>query len=134
MPCHGDYGGHNWLRGPNGLSVIDFSTSRRTTAMSDWTRLFAGPWWSRPHLAEAFFDGYGRQMLEEESACVRLQMRAFTVFHVALGKRKGEPLLEQRGRERLHALMNDRGPLAPPRARRRPFRRTRHRDRNTAGD
>ena len=118
------------MRGPGGLSVIDFSTSRRTTAMSDWRRLYAGPWWSNPGLAEAFFDGYGREMLEEEAACVRLQMRAFTVFHVALGKRKGEALLEQRGRERLHELMNARGPLSP-RPRWGPFRGLRPRGQGT---
>lgn len=126
VPCHGDYAGHNWLRGPNGLNLIDFSAARRSTAMSDWTRLFAGAWWGRPRLAAAFFDGYGRDLLEEEAACIRLHMRALTVTHIVAGRRNGQVLIEERGRQRLRALMDGRGPLAQI-TRRHPLRRQRRR-------
>lgn len=69
VPTHGDYGGHNWLRGADRIRIIDFSASRDNVAAADFARLFIGPWWERPDLVAAFLAGAGRVRAEPGSGC-----------------------------------------------------------------
>jgi hypothetical protein len=105
VPTHGDFGGHNWLRGPDRLRVIDFATARYDSPVTDFARLYLGPWWERPDLAAAFFEGYGRTPTEEELACVRLQLPTLAVGLVTHGARHGDVEMQRRGRYRLDKLV-----------------------------
>lgn len=105
VPCHGDYSGHNWLRGDGPLRVIDFSGAGWSPAALDFARLFVGPWWERPDLAEAFFDGYGRPLSDAELEAVRHQLPIFAFSVLAHGHRRGNPEMVRRGQRRLHRLM-----------------------------
>lgn len=106
VPTHGDFGGHNWLRSPEGIRIIDFESAARRVAALDFARLWIGPWWERPDLATAFFDGYGRPMTDEEHACVRLQLPAFAISLVSHGRRHGDLDSVRRGRHRLAQLVD----------------------------
>lgn len=92
VPCHGDYKWHNWLvDSVNTLRVIDFGESRWAIAAFDFSKLFVGVWWRRPDLAAAFFEGYGRQLTENELEFVRLRMATYAVQEVAFGHDRGTP-------------------------------------------
>jgi len=106
VPCHGDFGGHNWLRGADRMRVIDFSSARFNAAAADFARLFIGPWWERPDLVEAFFEGYGRPITGEELECVRLQLPVFAISLLGHGRRHGDREMERRGHYRLGKLLD----------------------------
>lgn len=101
VPVHGDFGGHNWVRGPDRLRVVDFADARLAPAALDFARLWVGPWWERPDLADAFFEGYGRPMTAQEHEAVRLQLPVFALSLVSHGARHGDREMERRGRHRL---------------------------------
>jgi thiamine kinase-like enzyme len=105
VPCHGDYGGHNWLRGAGPMRVIDFSGAGRNAAAADFARLFIGPWWERPDLSSAFFDGYGRGLTDDELDAVRLQLPVLAVMVLSHGHRRGNAEMARRGHRRLARLM-----------------------------
>ncbi|MDQ4052357.1 MAG: aminoglycoside phosphotransferase family protein [Actinomycetota bacterium] len=105
VPCHGDYGGHNWLRGAGPMRVIDFSGAGWNPAAADFARLFIGPWWERPDLSDAFFDGYGRELTEAERDATRLQLPVLALMVLSHGHRRGNPTMARRGHRRLAALM-----------------------------
>lgn len=121
VPCHGDYGGHNWLRGSGRMRVIDFSTAAYNAAASDFARNFIGPWWERPDLVTAFFEGYGRPITDEELACVRHQLPTFAVSLISHGRRHGDTEMEHRGHYRLHKLMAGHDYTRQPRGLRRAY-------------
>lgn len=106
VPCHGDFGPHNWLRSGGPLQVIDFSLARFNAAAADFARLYVGPWWERPDLAAAFFTGYGRPITADELECVRLVLPVLAVGLIVHGRRHGDDDIERRGRHRLHSLMD----------------------------
>ena len=105
VPCHGDYGGHNWLRGAGRMTVIDFSGATWNAAAADFARLFIGPWWERPDLSNAFLDGYGRGLTDAELDAVRLQLPVLALMVLSHGHRRGNPEMTRRGHRRLAALM-----------------------------
>jgi Ser/Thr protein kinase RdoA (MazF antagonist) len=64
VPCHRDFTARNWLVDREDglrLCVIDFEHARADWWLADVERLHSGVWHRRPALAEAFWDGYGRQ-------------------------------------------------------------------------
>lgn len=105
VPCHGDYGGHNWLRGAGPMRVIDFSGARWNPAVADFARLFIGPWWERPDLSGAFLEGYGRRLTDEELDAVRLQLPVLAVMVLSHGYPRGNAQMVRRGHRRLSRLM-----------------------------
>lgn len=114
VPCHGDFGPHNWIRGQDRVRAIDFSLSRFNAAAADFARLYMGPWWERPHLAEAFFAGYGRPITEEEIECVRRILPVLAAGLIRFGHRHGDAAMEQRGRNRLRRLAEGYDFTTPP--------------------
>ena len=66
--CHLDFWQRNWLVDEHGtLRVIDFGQANRDLAIRDFGLLaHRGP--VRPHLQDAFFDGYGRRLDDDEQA------------------------------------------------------------------
>lgn len=125
VPTHGDFGGHNWLRDGEQLRVIDFSLARFNAAAADFARLFIGPWWQRPELPTAFFEGYGREPTAEEMACVRLTLPVLALGLIGHGHRHGHEGMERRGRDRLRSLMDGVDFTTPPAAPRRTVRAVR---------
>ncbi|KQV20831.1 hypothetical protein ASE03_12985 [Kitasatospora sp. Root187] len=74
--CHGGFGPRNWIVQLDGgvlrLGLIDFErTGVSEGARHDLMRLLFQLTPERPELRQAFFDGYGRQMSEEEQVAAR---------------------------------------------------------------
>jgi len=67
-PCHRDYGPANWLVTGDGSwsGIADFEFSRWDVRVTDFARYPDWDWISRPDLAEAFLDGYGRPFTPAE--------------------------------------------------------------------
>lgn len=105
VPCHGDYNGHNWLRGDELMRVIDFSFAGQNAAPADFARLFIGRWWERPDLSGAFLDGYGRGLADDELDAVRLQLPALALMVLSHGHRRRNTEMARRGHRRLALLM-----------------------------
>src|SRR5690606_5759757 len=59
VPTHGDWHPRNWLIDDGVVRVIDFGRFAFRPASTDFTRLAAQQWRSRPELEQALFGGYG---------------------------------------------------------------------------
>ncbi|WP_037834443.1 phosphotransferase [Streptomyces albus] len=98
---HGDLQLRNLLRAGDGtLRVIDFERSEPQSAVRDLVRLldcFDG----REDLCEAFFDGYGRRLTEDERARLLVETVLDAVSGIAFGSMTGDPELVERGRRTL---------------------------------
>jgi Ser/Thr protein kinase RdoA (MazF antagonist) len=106
VPCHGDYTAHNWLVDASGtLRVIDFGNARWQTPALEFARLYFGPWWYRPDLAGAFFEGYGRRPDDRELEFVRHRVVVHAVQVIAFGLRRSSQRHVDFGRARLDELM-----------------------------
>lgn len=73
VPTHGDAQPKNFLWDPASrrVSLIDFERAEASLAVRDLVRLEYGPWDGRPFLRDAFMDGYGRVLTEDEQATMR---------------------------------------------------------------
>lgn len=80
--CHRDYCAANWIVDATGnwAGVIDFEFSHWDIRVADFTRDAHWTWLRRPHLVDAFFEGYGQN--PEDGA--KEQMR-FAHVEYALG-------------------------------------------------
>lgn len=106
IASHGDYRPNNWLVGDDGIvRVIDFGNSCWHFRAFDLSRLHYGPWWGRPRLAEAFLDGYGHPLTDDDLDFIRLHLATRAVVAAVWGRLHGVPSAEQRGRQRLSQLM-----------------------------
>ncbi|CAN5173255.1 hypothetical protein BH18ACT9_BH18ACT9_05070 [soil metagenome] len=106
VPCHGDFGPHNWLVDEAGVvRVIDFADSRWHVPGFDFTRLYHRAWWERTDLGDAFFEGYGRQPTSDEQEFVRLHLVINAVTSVRWGHKNHDAELLTLGHDRLGALM-----------------------------
>ncbi|MFF9854128.1 phosphotransferase [Streptomyces litmocidini] len=98
---HGDLQLRNLLRADDGtLRVFDFERSETQSAVRDLVRLldhFEG----RKDLYEAFFDGYGRPLTEDERARLLVETALDAVSGIAFGSKTGDPELVERGRRTL---------------------------------
>lgn len=68
IPCHRDYCPANWLVTDAGAwgGVIDFEFAYWDVRVADFSRYPNWEWIRKPHLIEAFFDGYGRSLTPKE--------------------------------------------------------------------
>jgi Ser/Thr protein kinase RdoA (MazF antagonist) len=104
-PCHLDYQPRNWLSGPAGtLAVIDFEHARIDLQARDFVRLYFRYWPSRPDLREAFFDGYGRPLTQQEHQTIRCCGAVDALTALARGTQTGDATLTAHGRATLHQL------------------------------
>jgi hypothetical protein len=72
VPAHEDNQPRNWLVGADGVvRLIDFGLSKWDVWVRDVVRLYYWDWKHQPQLAEAFFDGYGRRMGDEDLQVLR---------------------------------------------------------------
>lgn len=80
VPCHADYSARNWLVDRDGrVHVIDFERAGPAWWVHDLGRLWFREWWGRPHLRDAFLEGYGRAPTDDEVAVVE---RLGTIGHI----------------------------------------------------
>jgi thiamine kinase-like enzyme len=71
VPCHMDFSPRNWLiqRSKDGIrfGVIDWEHARWDLWLQDAQRMAYDDWHRKPHLREAYFEGYGREPTEAEA-------------------------------------------------------------------
>ena len=105
VPCHFDYSPRNWLVERNQVHVIDFELAAPDVWVNDLGRLYFGPWRGRSDLREAFLDGYGRTMSDDEHALLLRTYAGTVVWLIIWAHRFGNRDFEAALREILHALM-----------------------------
>lgn len=111
--CHGDLTPRNLVVDEEGVvRVIDFGSSRWHVAAFDFVRLYYGPWWGRPRLAEQFFAGYGRRPTPDELVLIDALLAVHAVAMVRWGRLQGTPRVVDRARARLRTRLCD--ALLPP--------------------
>ena len=96
VPCHRDFGPHNWLFGPAGLRVIDWEHAREDSAAADLDRALASPSVD----GAAFLEGYGAlaPSLAEE---LRRVTPLSALAQVAWAAERGDLERDRAGRARL---------------------------------
>ena len=104
VPCHRDYTARNWLADEGKLYVIDFEHSRPDLWFLDIERLWSDVWGERPDLAEAFWDGYGRGLSEEEGWVLERLAALGALSTIGWAREHGDADFEMRGRARLERL------------------------------
>lgn len=114
VPCHGDFGPHNWLRHAEKVTAIDFGAAAVAPVVWDFARLFLGPWWERPAIAAAFFEGYGRTLTGEEQEAVRLLTPVFAISLLTHAVLSDDRQLARRARRRLDLLACGVNPATAP--------------------
>ena len=105
VPCHFDYDGRNWLVADGRVHVIDFEHARPEAWINDLSRLAFGPWLARPGLRDAFLDGYGRPIGDDDRAILRGCGALAAVSTVVWARDHGDAPFEEEGRQRLAYLM-----------------------------
>jgi Ser/Thr protein kinase RdoA (MazF antagonist) len=104
-PCHLDFQPRNWLISRSGdVSLIDFEHARINLPARDFVRLRFRIWAARPDLRDAFLDGYGRPLTEDEDQPV-WHLGAIDALTVLVrGHETGDPELTASGRATLQQL------------------------------
>ena len=105
VPCHRDYGAHNWLAHGHAVAVIDWEHARADTPFADLeraTELIDG------EAAEAFLDGYGASTSLLRSPMFRGQVALAALTRIAWAVPRGARRFEASGRRRLAAVLEDR--------------------------
>ncbi|NVB43066.1 aminoglycoside phosphotransferase family protein [Pseudenhygromyxa sp. WMMC2535] len=107
VPCHRDFGPHNWLWTGEQLAVIDFEHARADLPAVDFAKLWAGAWRSKPELGQAFSRGYfasscGRQNIAQISeGAFSCALALHGLASLAWGMRHADADFEAEGR---HAI------------------------------
>ena len=103
--CHGDFMPHNWLVDDAGeVRTMDFAEAGWRPVAYDFARLRFGPCWDRPELYDAFVEGYGRELTDDEEAFVALHLAVNATTAVGWGTEQDRPLVRDRGMEVLGRL------------------------------
>jgi len=106
VPCHRDYCPANWLVTCDGAwaGVIDFEFSQWGVRAIDFARYPDWDWMSRPDLADAFLDGYGRSFTPEEEQQRLVAHVQYAVTAVVWGSDKSYHGFAEDGRKALRHL------------------------------
>ena len=64
--CHGDWQPRNWRVDGGVVRAFDFERTEPDWWIFDFQRMWLQQWRDKPHLSDAFFDGYGRRPTEVE--------------------------------------------------------------------
>lgn len=107
VPCHLDYSPRNWLVVDSVVYVIDFEFARRHCWQQDLSRLFFGVWQDAPAAREAFLDGYGRTLADDDLALLLALGAASAMSTVVWAREHGDAEFEAAGRRNLAALMTE---------------------------
>ena len=102
VPCHRDFGPHNWLVECATLSVIDWEHARPDAAVTDLERATE---LMGPDPRRAFFEGYGADLTLLESPLFRAQVAMAALARIAWAVPKANRAFEESGRARLAAAL-----------------------------
>lgn len=95
---HDDNQPRNWVLSPTGrLAMIDFARAKLDLYLHDFERMVFAEWTDRPELADAFFDGYGRRLSDDESAMITYRGALQGMGTVIWSREHGDPGYEQHG-------------------------------------
>lgn len=95
---HDDNQPRNWILSPDGrLAMIDFARAKLDVYLHDVERMVFAEWIDRPELAEAFFDGYGRRLSDDETALLTYRGALQAMGTVIWAREHGDPGYEQHG-------------------------------------
>ena len=105
VPCHGDFQPRNWMVDAGGrVFVFDFEKARHDWWIHDVQRMWWREWLDRPDLRDAFFEGYGRQLDETETAGLRANSARGHVVQIIWATRHGDLPFADEGRAQLARL------------------------------
>lgn len=121
VPCHLDYSQRNWIVDDGGgLGVIDFSASDLALVATDLARLANRQWSVRPDLRDAFLEGYGRELTEEEHEQLECCTALAAMSALVRTRSSPSPVLRTKSQRTLRTL---RAATPPRRASSPPVRR-----------
>ncbi|GAB2992506.1 hypothetical protein GCM10023080_067990 [Streptomyces pseudoechinosporeus] len=105
---HGDFQERNWLLDGAlpacGFGAVDLERARPHTVVADLVPLACGSWIGRPDLQEAFWDGYGRVLSDEEQWALRCLCALDAASAISWGVPNGDLQIVERGRATLARL------------------------------
>lgn len=108
-PCHLDYQPRNWVTDHAGtLGVIDFEHARIDLQARDLVRLYFRCWPSHPGLREAFLDGYGRPLTDQEDQWIRCCGVIDVLTALVRGSQVDDAAMTAHGRATLRQLSGGR--------------------------
>ncbi|MFC7619100.1 phosphotransferase [Microlunatus sp. GCM10028923] len=102
---HDDNQPRNWVLSPAGrLAMIDFARAKIDLYLHDVERMVFAEWVDRPELADAFFDGYGRRLTDDETALLTYRGALQAMGTVIWAREHGDSGYEQHGRRLLEQV------------------------------
>lgn len=109
VPCHRDYTGRNWLVEEGSFTVIDFEHARPDWHLVDHERVRSSIPSGRDDLLEAFYDGFGRRLTDEEEGLLSRVRAVSAMSRISWAAEHGDQLFERAGRRSLAELMSAEG-------------------------
>ena len=104
VPCHRDYTARNWLWAGDTLHVIDFEHAKPDLFLADFEKLRSLVWLHRSGLQDAFFEGYGRSLTDDEAGVLESLALHGALVMVVWACEHGDKTFERQGREVLGRL------------------------------
>ena len=103
LPCHRDYCAANWLVDTEGnwVGVIDFEFAYWDVRVADFSRDPDWSWMIKPELICAFFEGYGRQLTEQEEVQRFIAYVDYALSAIIWGRENAFFGFEREGRDAL---------------------------------
>ena len=99
VPCHRDYTERNWLLDGNTLYVIDFEHAKPDLFLTDFEKLRSLVWSHRSDLQDAFFEGYGRSLTDDEAGVLESLAIHGALVMVVWACEHDDKTFERQGRE-----------------------------------
>lgn len=95
---HNDNQPRNWIVDQEGkLAMIDFGRAQIDLYLRDFERMTYAEWIDRPDFAEAFFDGYGRRLTDDDEAMITCRGAIQGMGTVIWSREHDSPEYEQHG-------------------------------------
>ena len=108
--CHRDFEPRNWLIDQaDGFWLIDLEHARHDDWLADLVRLREGLFAEAPQLEVAFFEGYGRQLDDNDRLCLDRWEVLHALQTLAWAQRHDDHQFVKRARSRLNARLAEDG-------------------------
>ena len=108
--AHRDFSPRNWLvvpGDPESFGLIDFESARPDIKYADMWRMESAQWRERPARRNAFFEGYGRDLTDEESARFDHYVLRNLLTTVVWARNNNDPRFERWAREAITRKKTD---------------------------